>query len=76
MKNEPSWKKLYRGGKWDDIFKMPPNALKLWMYHYRHEENGQSMPVEEEILEDCGMNHTTLYRWSSEFTESAFRLDW
>ena len=36
-KTKAPWKKLLIGGEWDEIFRLPSNALKLWMFYYRLE---------------------------------------
>src|SRR5882724_11406574 len=43
-------KPLFTGEEWDDIYGMPPNALKVWLFHYRCEIDGrESWPGEDLI---------------------------
>lgn len=43
-------KPLFTGDEWDDIYGMPPNALKVWLFHYRCEIDGrESWPGEDLI---------------------------
>jgi hypothetical protein len=43
-------KPLFTGEEWDDIYALPPNALKVWLFHYRCEIDGrESWPGEDLI---------------------------
>jgi hypothetical protein len=52
-----SGKTLFTGDQWDDVYRLPPNAFKIWIFHYRCEINGrESWPGEDTIcnmLEIC-----------------------
>jgi hypothetical protein len=63
MMSKP-YKQLFVGRKWDDIFKLPAQAMQIWLYHYRCENRiRESWPTEQQICEACNINRKTLYKW-------------
>ncbi len=49
---DPEAKMFLVGGEWDDVFRLPPTAFKVWMFHYRCERSSrESWPGEDTICE-------------------------
>jgi hypothetical protein len=60
--NNRQFKKLYFD--WDDIYRMPAPALKIWLYHYRKEGRNQtSWMCRETICRNLEINKDTLHTW-------------
>jgi hypothetical protein len=61
LKKEESWKPFYVGDPaWRDVFRLPPNALKVWLYHYSRENaNDESWPSLATICKDCDISRNT-----------------
>jgi hypothetical protein len=56
------FKKLYFD--WDDIYRMPAPALKIWLYHYRKEgKNQTSWMRRETICRNLEISKGTLHTW-------------
>jgi len=54
-------KPLFTGEEWDDIYALPPTALKVWLFHYRCEINGrESWPGEDLICHKLCICRDTL----------------
>jgi hypothetical protein len=43
-------KLFFTGEEWDDIYTLPPNAFKVWMYHYRCESDGRESWPSEDLI--------------------------
>jgi Helix-turn-helix domain len=63
IKKGEIWQPLYIGGKWSDLFRLPGNALKVWLLHYSMEGKGKrrSWPTIETIMEECDLSHNTVH---------------
>ena len=63
IKKGEIWQPLYIGGKWSDLFRLPGNALKVWLLHYSMEGKGKrrSWPTIETIMEQCDLSHNTVH---------------
>jgi hypothetical protein len=56
------FKKLYFD--WDDIYRMPAPALKIWLYHYRKEgKNQTSWMRRETICRNLEISKGSLHTW-------------
>jgi len=68
MKKGAPWQPLYCGPDWQDIYRLPPAAFKVWWFHYSHERqnNRESWPSIEYICEKCNLSKNTVVdarRW-------------
>lgn len=67
LKTGEPWQPLYVSPKWDILFQMPANALKVWLYHYaRENRQRESWPSLKRITKACGMHQDTVVdarRW-------------
>ena len=63
MANTP-FKKLLIGGKWDDVYLLPPLAFKLWFYYWRLEgKTREGWAPRLRIAEKLHMNKDTVTTW-------------
>ncbi len=72
--SKPPYKQIFVGGKWDDIYRLPAQAMQLWLYHYRC-ENGElreSWPSEPQICEALGIHRDTMYFWRGYLVENGW----
>ncbi len=52
------------GGKWEDVYLLPPLAFKLWMYYYRLEgKNREGCASRLAIARALDMNKDAVSRW-------------
>jgi hypothetical protein len=52
------------------VFRLPGNAVKLWLYYYAREgPERRSWPTAETICTDLGINQNTLFRWRAFLVE-------